>query len=103
MTRPLDPAFLARLQSAMAALAPRDPRFRYFQCRVCRTGFLWTTERFSDGKFGSAVLVPTGPGSRSGKPSAWRTTREVHVNTRKAAKARALRLYRQHHHMGADA
>ena len=76
--------------------AVRQPRYRYFQSPD-GTMFLWTTETFSDGKYGSAVLTPTGKGARSGKRNVtgWRTTREVHHTTRTAAKARALRLYRR--------
>jgi len=85
----------ATLRSLFAAT--RQPRFRYWQASD-GTMFLWTTERFSDGKFASAVLVPTGPGARSGrrKVTSWRTTREVHVQSRALAKARALRLFKQH-------
>jgi len=78
-------------------MAARVPRYRYWQASDGAM-FVWTTERFSDGKFGSAVLVPTGPGARSGrrKVTSWRTTREVHVQSRALAKARALRLFKQH-------
>lgn len=89
---------LSRLiNDALARLTPRDPRFRYFETPDGRC-FLWTTERFSDGKFGSAVLVPAGKGARSGRAAVttWRSRREVHHSTRKAAKARALKLYQQH-------
>lgn len=90
------PEFLVKLNEALARLAPRDPRYRYWQTADGRM-FLYTTERFSDGKFGSAVLVPVGKGARSGKGkvTTWRTTREVHHATRKAAKARAYRLFQQ--------
>lgn len=72
----------------------RTPRFRYFEDKGGRC-FVWTTERMGDGKFASAVLVPYGPGSRSGKAKVtrWRTTREVHHATRRAARARALLMY----------
>lgn len=96
----LSPGSTARLQAAIAAVLNeaegRDPRFRYFECRTCRTEFMWTTERMGDGRFASAVLVPKGKGSRSGEPSKWVTRREVHTKRRNVAKARALRLYRKH-------
>lgn len=77
-----------------AMFTTRDPRYRYWQTPDGRM-FLYTTERFSDGKFGSAVLVPYGPGARSGRRrvSGWRTSREVHHARRKDARARAYRLY----------
>lgn len=86
------------LRELFPELVPaRDPRFRYWQTPD-GTMFLYTTERFSDGKFGSAILRPTGKGARSGrrKVTRWKTTREVHHSTRRAAKARAYRLYEQH-------
>jgi hypothetical protein len=84
----------ALLREAIQRIQGRDPRFRYYE-DARGTMYLWTTERMGDGRFGSAVLVPFGPGSRSGrgKVTRWKTTREVHHSTRKAAKARALRLY----------
>jgi hypothetical protein len=85
-----------RLNQALAYLQPRDPRYRYWQSKDGRM-FVYTTERFSDGKYGSAVYVPTGKGARSGRKNVeqWDVRQEVHHSTRKAAKARALRLYEQ--------
>lgn len=75
---------------------PRDPRYRYWQTPD-GTMFIYTTERMGDGKFASAVLTPTGRGSRSGRKAVqqWRTTREVHHRTRRAARDRAYRLFEQ--------
>jgi len=84
------------IREILRDLFPRDPRYRYWQTPD-GTMFIYTTERMGDGKYASAVLRPTGKGSRSGKShvTAWRTTREVHAKTRKAAKARAYRLYQE--------
>ena len=78
-------------------IGERDPRSRYFQTSD-GTMFLWTTERMGDGKYGSAVYVPKGPGSRSGKRAVtrWEVSRERHHATRRAAKDRAYRLFLQH-------
>ncbi len=89
--------FSTELAAALRRFMPRDPRYRYWQTPDGRM-FMWTTERMGDGKFASAVMVPTGPGSRSGRAhvTRWRATREVHHVTRRAAKARAYRLFTQH-------
>ena len=86
----------ALLREMIERLQGRQPRFRYFECKTCRRGFLWTVERLGDERYASAVLVPYGKGSRSGDPVGWKNRLEVHHATRKAAKARALRLYRAH-------
>lgn len=87
-----DPA----IREILGSLYGRQPRYRYWETPDGAM-YLYTTEKFSDGKYGSAVLRPTGKGSRSGKRNVqeWRTTREVHHATRKAAKARAYRLYEE--------
>ena len=91
-----DPAIQEVLQYLDLRLNGRQPRYRYWQSPDGAM-FIYTTEKFADGKYGSAVLRPSGKGSRSGKGRVeeWRTTREVHHATRKAAKARAYRLYQQ--------
>lgn len=90
--------FRALIESdpSLRALFPRDPRYRYFEDKAGRC-FLWTTERMGDGKYASAILMPTGKGARSGRKAVtgWKTVREVHHTTRTAAKARALKLYHQ--------
>jgi hypothetical protein len=85
------------IRALLASFTPREPRYRYWQTPD-GTMFLYTTEKFSDGKYGSAIMAPYGKGSRSGKKNvtAWKPTREVHHATRKAAKARALKLYNEH-------
>jgi hypothetical protein len=87
-----DPA----VQELLQALWPRDPRYRYWQTPDGAM-FIYTTEKMGDGKYASAIYQPTGKGSRKGKRfvTSWRITREVHHATRKAAKARALTLYRK--------
>ena len=77
-----------------ALFATRQPRYRYWETPDGWT-FIYTTETFGDGKYGSAIYRPTGKGARSGKGKVteWTLTREQHHRTRRAAKARALRLY----------
>ena len=86
-----------RIEAVVARFIGRDPRWRYLQDDAGRM-FLWTTERMGAGKFASAVLIPYGPGSRSGRSNVtrWRTVREVHHRTRTAAKARARRLWKSY-------
>lgn len=85
------------IRQAMARVSGREPSYRYYQTDDGAM-FIWTTERMGDGKFASAIFRPYGPGSRSGKRNVtrWRTQREVHHRTRRAAKARAYSLYRDH-------
>jgi hypothetical protein len=75
-----------------ARLGIRQPHYRYFQ--IGRNGdmFCWTTERV-DGKFISWVYKATGPGSRSDKAEHWKQTRKVEHSMRRAASARAERLF----------
>lgn len=82
----------ARLSAAFRAMEGREPRHRYFETKRGWM-FIWTTERMGDGKYASAVYVPQGSGSQSGKARRWVATQERHHSTRTAAKARALRLY----------
>lgn len=85
----------ARLARAIEFTLGREPRYRYYQTSD-GTMFIWTVERMGDDKYASAVYVPYGPGARSGKPTKWRARREVHHKLRRAAKARAYALYREH-------
>lgn len=80
-----------------AHLFARDPRYRYWETPDGRQ-FHYTTERMGDGKFASAIYVPKGKGARSGKKAVTRLSpsREVHHATRRAARARAYKLYQQH-------
>ena len=75
--------------------ATRQPRYRYWQTPDGAMYF-WTTETLGDDKYASGIYQPYGPGSRSGKAKVtqWRPVRVVHHSTRKAAKARALALFR---------
>lgn len=80
-------------------LSGRQVRFRYFQ-RGNGPMFCWTIEKI-DGKYQSYVYRPTGPGTRVGKAEEWQLVeaptskwKQVRHAKRKAAKARALRLYR---------
>lgn len=85
-------------------LLPRQPRFLYWETKD-GWQFLYTVEKVEDDqgreRYQSAIYQPKGPGSQSG-PKAWtRRTRmvlrrEVSHTTRKAARARAHRLYESH-------
>jgi hypothetical protein len=81
---------------------PREARYAYWQ-KGGGPMFVYNTERIhtphpgdrGNGCFESAVFVPYGPGSRSGKATRWRVlerSRSLH-DLRKDAKARAWRLY----------
>lgn len=80
----------------------REPRWRFFQTPDGYR-FFWTTEKYEDdahwmaGKYVSGVYKPVGKGSRSGKASRLELIESKCVGhkTRRAAKARALRLYNQ--------
>ncbi|MGH7487632.1 MAG: hypothetical protein ACREMY_18815 [bacterium] len=71
-------------------------RWRYFQ-RGRGPMFAWATTPV-EGKFGSFVMKPVGPGSRSGKAEQWDSVLSTVVEhrRRKDAKARALRLFQKH-------
>jgi hypothetical protein len=96
-----DALFRARLeadptiQEVLRDFIGRDPRYRYW---LSPDGwqFHYTTERLGDGKFHSAVYMPKGKGARSGNPSKLVVRRELAHATRRGAKARAYKLYRQH-------
>lgn len=85
-------------------LLPRQPRYRYWESPD-GWQFLYTVEKAEDDqgreRYQSAIYMPKGPGSQSG-PKAWtkRTRmvlrRERSHTTRRAAKARAYRLYQDH-------
>lgn len=76
-------------------ILPDIARYRYWSAPD-GTQFHYTVERLADGKYASAVYVPKGKGARSGKPAMLVARRIVHHSTRRAAKARAYRLYQQH-------
>ena len=82
------------IRDLLGYIGGHQPRYAYWETPDGAM-FIYTTETFSDGKYGSAVYRPVGKGSRSGKRAIteWKPTREVHHSKRKAAKARALRLY----------
>lgn len=91
------------LNSYVARMFPREARFAYWQKRNGPM-FVYNTERLnlrdkddpSQGTFESAVFVPYGPGSRSGKATRWRElpgSRARH-DLRRDAKARAYRLFK---------
>jgi hypothetical protein len=70
------------------------PRSRYFCFPRSQARFCWSTEA-TEGKYFSWVWAPRGPGARTGKAITFERTKTMTHATRKAAKARALRLYSQ--------
>lgn len=94
----------AQLQAYMDRLMPREARSAYWQDGNGPL-FVYNTERIhtrdpedpANGKFESAVFVPYGPGSRTGKATRFKvdeSSRSLH-DLRKDAKARAFRLYQE--------
>lgn len=88
------------LNRHLADLFGREPRYCYFQ-RGNGAMFCWTVEKGEDGKYVSFVYRPTGKGARTGDASSWELVetksskwKQVRHAKRKAAKARALRLFR---------
>jgi hypothetical protein len=110
--RPLEGAEMSEQQVAERigqylrdrGLIPTQPRYRYWESPD-GWQFLYTVEKVEDDKgrerYQSAIYQPKGPGSQSG-PKAWtRRTRMVlrrerSHTTRRAAKARAHKLYQDH-------
>jgi hypothetical protein len=95
---------LREIADRIAQFMPREARWAYWQTKDGRM-FVYNTERLhtlnpndpGNGKFESAVYVPYGPGSRSGKATQWRKLEgesSLH-DLRKDAKARAYRLYQE--------
>ncbi len=100
MSTTVSEAVLERLRSFM----PKEARWAYWQ-QGSGPMFIYNTERIhtpnpdslANGKFESAVSVPVGKGSRTGKASEWRVlpeSRSLH-DLRKDAKARAYRLFEE--------
>jgi hypothetical protein len=84
-----------RIRELLMEIYPRSARYRYWDAPD-GTQFHYTVEPLGDGKYASAVYVPRGKGARSGKPERLEVRREVHHRTRRAAKARAYKLYQAH-------
>lgn len=91
-----------QVQERLRQLLPREARFAYWQ-RGRGPMFVYNTERLNtydpndpgNGRFESAVFVPYGPGSRTGKATRWKVldgSRSLH-DLRRDAKDRAWRLY----------
>jgi hypothetical protein len=102
-TMEVSPELRAALNRMWAQTVGRAPRYRYFG-KAGGPMFFWTTERYDDdapqhaGQYVSGIYKAVGPGSRSGKAKRWELDQAtVGGHTlRKDAKARALRLYREH-------
>ena len=83
---------------------PTQPRYRYWETDD-GWQFLYTVEKVEDDdgreRYQSAIYMPKGPGSQSG-PKAWTPRTQLVLRkavshaTRRAAKDRAYRLYRDH-------
>lgn len=84
-------------RDVMRMFTPRDPRYRYWETPD-GWQFHYTTEKMGDGKYASAQYQPVGKGARSGKKNITRLSvrREVHHTTRRAARARAYKLFQKH-------
>lgn len=91
----------ARLNAMLAAMHGREPRYRYFQAGAGPM-FGWYVEAPTEGQraglYASFAYRPVGPGSRSGKATRWEYVDEAESwhRLRRDARARALRLYREH-------
>ena len=83
----------AHLYGVDPAPAP-EPRSRYFLNRDTHQRFCWTTQPV-DGHFFSWIYVPAEDEWVGGKPTLFERIRDVKHSTRRAAKARALRLAQQ--------
>jgi hypothetical protein len=71
-----------------------EPRSRYFSFPRSQARFCWSTQA-TEGKYLSWIWVPRGVGAHSGKATTFERTKLMTHGTRKAAKARALRLCAQ--------
>jgi hypothetical protein len=76
------------------------PRYRYFESKDgwmfgWTVEKLWSPEDSYHGKYQSFVYMPKGKGARTGKAEEWVLRSVTTHSTRKAAKARALRLFQQ--------
>jgi hypothetical protein len=103
---PLDTADQAAMQELNAELNafmrrhgvfPEEIPHRYFQKGRGKM-FCWTTKpNPGDGKYASFIYKPIGKGARSGKAERWELVERLTVEhrTRKAAKARALKMLRR--------
>ena len=84
-------AVTEQVRERLRPLLPREALWRFFTDQR-GVKYCWATESM-DGKYASWVYQPVGKGSRSGKPHEWKLTKRVNHKLRKAAKARAYRLY----------
>ncbi len=97
-----DPELVRQLNTLLAALQGREPRWRYFQ-RAGGPICFWTVERYDTdaghelaGRYVSGAYEPIGRGARSGRATSFRLANDslgAHA-LRRDAKARALWLLR---------
>ena len=99
-------AVSAEMNAGIRRMFENDPRLAYLfggrdpRCRewTCEDGWVvvYSTERMGTGKFEVAAYKPTGRGARSGQARQAVKVYERQFATRKAAKARAIALFRKH-------
>lgn len=100
----VSPELRAALNRMVQMHVSREPRWRYFGARGGPM-FFWTVEKYDEdahwskvaGRYVSGVYKPIGKGARSGAATRFELVESKCTGhkTRKAAKARALRLYKQ--------
>jgi hypothetical protein len=99
---PLDePDYRDRIRERLEEFYGRPPRFRYFPTPDNGPRFFWTVETANHNgqeRYISGVFKPIGKGSRSGDATTWQIDPDLTSGhrLRKDAKARALRLRREH-------
>lgn len=98
------PELQAALDRMWDAAFPKPPRHTWFRPPAREKNgpmFGWTLEPV-EGHYGSMVWWPRGKGARSNKAVMWQIVEDLTVvhDTRKDAKARALRLYNAYYEHG---
>lgn len=104
MTEGMSSELEAALARMTAALPSRWGSAPHTLWRTCRDGWVigYTTGRIQggphDGRFATLVYRPVGKGSRGGRATAqeWELAKLQPAATRKLARARGVRLFRQH-------
>jgi hypothetical protein len=74
-------------------LTRREYTYVYFKPKGSSYKFCYTPHADQDGWYYSFVYKPIGKGARTGEAKRWKLTKLVPHRVRKAAKARALRLF----------
>lgn len=98
----------AELMRALDRMPSRHGRARHTLWRTCADGWVvgYTTERIvggeHDGKYATLVYKPIGRGARGGRKTAtqWELVKQQPAATRKLARARGVKLWKQHEGKG---